>query len=85
MGVDMEALALAAGADKARDDHGYVSLYSMLFEPIRHRVRNITEIGIHHGKSLTLWHGYFARANIYGIDISVQPQARERCVQKQIA
>jgi hypothetical protein len=119
----------------------YVGIYSMLFDPIRHRVRNITEIGahrtqatqcgvgrgssaarahpipqfcdarlrsclsmcfllcslpvlccyphhiipphpshpgVHNGRSLRMWHKYFpARARIFGVDTTVQPQARD--------
>ena len=47
----------------------------MIFDPIRDRVRNVTEVGIHFGKSLRVWHAYFRHASIYGIDIAVQPQA----------
>ena len=79
----LEDIAMSAGTDKARDEHGFVAAYAMLFDGLRDRVRNMTEIGIHMGKSLRMWHAYFRFANIYGIDISVQPQALQ--VAKELA
>ena len=43
----LEEIAEREGTDKARDEHGYVSAYAMLFDGMRDRVRNVTEIGIH--------------------------------------
>lgn len=75
---DLEAAAIAAQCTKGADDMGYVGTYSMLFDPIRHRVRNFTEIGVHNGRSLHMWHKYFhSRAHIWGLDIAVQNRARE--------
>ena len=44
-------------------------VYATLFDPIRESARNVTEIGIALGQSLQLWHDYFPRANLWGIDI----------------
>lgn len=73
--LTLEDAAYKAHADKGRDDHGYTSIYGMLFDAIRHRIRNVTEIGIHLGKSLECWHLYFPNAQLWGVDIAVQPQA----------
>ena len=105
----LEDIAEREGTDKARDEHGYVGAYAMLFDGMRERVRNVTEIGIHfvrararsplsgpcpspgrassefpcdlhgfaQGKSIRVWHAYFSNAHIYGIDVSVQWQAKQ--------
>jgi len=54
--------------DKSRDDHKYSDLYAMLLDPIRHTVRNVSEIGVMAGQSLKVWHDYFPLASIYGFD-----------------
>jgi len=65
----LEELAFHYGTDKGHDDHKYTDLYNALFEPIRDRVTNITEIGIALGQSLQVWHDYFEHAQIWGVDI----------------
>lgn len=65
----LEDLAFLYGTDKGHDDHKYTDLYNALFEPIRDRVVNITEIGVALGQSLQVWHDYFEKANVYGVDI----------------
>ena len=64
----LEELAYLYGTDKSKDDHKYVDLYSMIFDPIRHLVHNVTEVGVAGGQSLQMWHDYFTKADIYGID-----------------
>lgn len=73
--MELEELANKAATDKARDEHGYVAVYSMLFDALRDRVRNMTEVGVHHGRSLRMWHGYFRFARIWGVDVALQPEA----------
>ena len=65
----LEELAFFYGTDKGHDDHKYTDLYHALFEPRRDRVTNITEIGIALGQSLQVWHDYFERAHVWGVDI----------------
>jgi len=72
----LEELAFASGTDKSRDDHGYVGPYAMLFDPVRERVRNMTEIGVLFGRSLPVWHAYFPNAQIWGLDYQVHSGAR---------
>ena len=48
--------------------HSYIPVYDKLFGPIRNQVSNVLEIGIGSGGSLQLWHDYFLKAQIYGID-----------------
>ena len=75
-GIDLESAAHEAECAKAGDDMGYVPIYAMLFDAVRHRVRNVTEIGVHLGRSLRMWHRYFGiRTHLYGIDINLQEQA----------
>ena len=63
------SLSLADGTDKGHDDHKYTDLYNAIFEPIRDRVVNITEIGVALGQSLQVWHDYFEKAHVWGVDI----------------
>lgn len=49
--------------------HQYIEVYEGLFEPIRHRVKNVLEIGINTGNSHRMWRDYFYDAMIYGVDI----------------
>ena len=66
------------GTDKARDDHNYVDLYSILLDPIRNGVLNMTEVGVAHGLSLEVWHSYMPNAQIYGLDKAISPIVRKR-------
>ena len=75
---------LTDGTDKGHDDHKYTDLYNALFEPIRDRVRNITEIGVALGQSIQVWHDYFEQAHVWGVDIhpAVIKRARRMFVQR---
>ena len=64
----LEEIAYKYGTDKAKDDHKFVDLYMSLFDPIRLKVRNVTEIGIASGQSLQMWIDYFSEAHVWGID-----------------
>lgn len=53
---------------------GYVhSFYNDLFTPLRNKKLNILEIGIFNGDSLLLWHNFFKKSKITGIDILKKP------------
>eukprot|EP00569_Conticribra_weissflogii_P005519 CAMPEP_0171342856 /NCGR_PEP_ID=MMETSP0878-20121228/15554_1 /TAXON_ID=67004 /ORGANISM="Thalassiosira weissflogii, Strain CCMP1336" /LENGTH=266 /DNA_ID=CAMNT_0011845643 /DNA_START=40 /DNA_END=837 /DNA_ORIENTATION=+ len=65
----VEDLMFKYKSDKSRDDHGYSKLYHMIFSPIRHKVKNITEVGISAGQSLQAWYRYFPTAEIHAFDI----------------
>ena len=75
----LEEIAYKYGTDKAKDDHKFVDLYMSLFDPIRLKVRNVTEIGIASGQSLQMWIDYFSEAHVWGIDHSCS-QHREASV-----
>ena len=49
--------------------HSYLEVYEMLFKEKQNTATNILEIGIQSGGSIKLWHDYFTRAIIYGVDI----------------
>ncbi|KAL7528313.1 hypothetical protein ACHAXR_002376 [Thalassiosira sp. AJA248-18] len=65
----VEDLMYKYKSDKSRDDHGYTKLYNMILSPIRHSVRNITEVGIAAGQSLQAWYRYFPNAEIHAFDV----------------
>ena len=50
--------------------HQYLHLYEALCEPLRARARNVLEIGVYRGGSLTMWRNYFWNAHITGVDIN---------------
>merc|ERR1740138_949290 len=67
--LPLEDLMYLYGTDKSKDDHKYSDLYATLFEPIRHSVRNVTEIGVKTGQSHKVWHEFFRNATVLGIDV----------------
>ena len=74
---DLEQLAFHFQTDKSHDDHKYVDLYSALFDPIRHDIRNVTEIGAAAGQSLQVWHEYFPAARLWGVDNYISGELRQ--------
>ena len=67
------------GTDKSlKFGHAYTNLYGPLLDPRRESVLNVTEIGVLFGSSVLMWADYFPKANIYGIDIILNPQAVSR-------
>lgn len=70
--ASLETLMYKYGTDKSKDDHKYSDLYSMLFDPIRLNVKNVTEIGIATGQSVKVWHDYFPTADIHGLDLFLE-------------
>jgi len=59
--------------DNSRTDkntvHSYLDLYETLLVSRKNSANNVLEIGIYKGGSIKLWHDYFAKAQIYGVDI----------------
>jgi hypothetical protein len=49
--------------------HSYLQLYQHLLASKRMRARNVLEIGIDRGGSITIWHEYFMNAVTWGLDI----------------
>ena len=56
-------------------------LYAMLFTPVRLQVLNVTEIGVAAGQSLQMWHDFFPRAQLWGLDLK-SGACFERCPSK---
>jgi hypothetical protein len=50
--------------------HSYLDTYERLFNHLRHKAKNVLEIGIYNGGSMKLWFDYFQNATIYGVDIN---------------
>lgn len=74
--LSLEELAYKWGTDKSRDDHKYVDMYAALVDPVRKRVRNVTELGVAAGQSVAMWAEYFPKADVWGIDQHIGPTAR---------
>ena len=73
---NLERLAYLYGSDKSKDDHNYIDLYSALFDLQINSTSNVTEIGVAKAQSIKLWHEYFPRAIIHGIDIRIPSHVR---------
>ena len=80
--ASLEELAFYYGTDKAHDDHKYTDVYAMLFDALRLQVRNVTEIGVAAGQSLDMWHHYFPRAHLWGLDIILKKPLLRRFREK---
>lgn len=65
----LESLAFKYGTDKSHDDHKYTDLYTSLLEPRRMSTRAMLEVGVAAGQSVAMWHDYFPRATVHGLDI----------------
>ena len=71
---NLDYLARKYGTDKRTNNpgeklyHGYTVLYQSLFENMRNSCKNLLEIGVREGWSHKMWHDYFPKATIYGID-----------------
>lgn len=51
--------------------HSYGEFYERLFRRLKDKPIRLLEIGIKFGGSLLLWHDYFPKAEIVGIDINL--------------
>ena len=69
--LSLEELAYYYRTDKAHDDHKYTDVYGALLTPLRATVLNLTEIGIFTGASVQVWHDFFPRARIFGMDLNL--------------
>lgn len=75
--TSLESLMFKYGTDKSKDDHKYSDLYSILFDPLRDKPINITEIGVASGQSLQVWNEYFSNAQIFGLDIRISDKVKQ--------
>ena len=60
--------SVEAGSTDKNSYHSYSDFYAKLFEPIRHSVTRVLEVGVRGGGSLKAWSEYFPQAHIFGID-----------------
>jgi hypothetical protein len=58
------------GTDKV--DHGYIDVYSELFESIKDEKNNVLEIGVWGGASICMWSKYFSNSHIMGMDVPTE-------------
>jgi hypothetical protein len=57
--------------------HGYLKIYDEIFAQLVDKEINLLEIGILDGGSLLLWRDYFARGNIWGIDLHIPASLKD--------
>lgn len=65
---ELDRLAIGR-TGKGPEEHGFTEVYERFFLPLRNEPIRILEIGIDQGGSLKMWSDYFAKAQIFGIDI----------------
>lgn len=66
--MNLDEIGVKHSTDKSSLLHHYLSLYELLFEPLRYKDIKILEIGVQFGLSLKMWREYFPNAHIVGID-----------------
>ena len=54
--------------------HTYLPLYEELFHKKKSTAEKILEIGVQRGGSIYMWEKYFSKAEIFGIDIVIDPK-----------
>lgn len=65
--------AIYPAEQHTRKPDSYLALYERLFDPLRDASLSLLELGIHSGHSLHLWHRYFPKARITGVDMRPCP------------
>jgi hypothetical protein len=65
----LDELALRHGTDKSSRQNALTEKYAPFLEPRRGEALTLLEIGVDRGASLRLWHDYFPRARVAGIDV----------------
>jgi tetratricopeptide (TPR) repeat protein len=68
--MSLNSLGILYGTDKSSLRHGYLPHYERLLSPFRETSFNLIEIGVYRGASLAVWHAYFPKATIVGVDIA---------------
>jgi hypothetical protein len=59
-------------------EQGYLDIYDKLFLPFKDKEEGILELGVWRGESLVLWHDYFSKGEVCGIDKELQHRAVKR-------
>ena len=65
--------AIYPAGQHTRKPSSYLALYDDLFAPMRDVPLSMLELGVHSGHSLHLWHRFFPRARITGLDMRPCP------------
>ena len=68
---NIDEIALKYGTDKSSLAHYYTKYYQDNFTRYENKDIKLLEIGIQKGYSLLMWHEYFEKAKIYGIDTTL--------------
>ncbi|HEC65034.1 MAG TPA: class I SAM-dependent methyltransferase [bacterium] len=64
---ELAELVKKYGSNKLKE--GYMPIYEFYVNKWKDKEINLMEIGVSSGASIEMWHEYFKKANIYGIDI----------------
>lgn len=74
--MTLDELGQKHGTDKASQGHNYLVEYEPLLQPYLSKSDLVVlEIGVREGASVRLWHDYFPRAQVVGVDILPHCQA----------
>jgi hypothetical protein len=67
--MELDAIGLKHGTDKASNSHDYLHLYQRRLAHLRDQAFVMIEVGVDRGGSVRMWSEYFPRATIVGIDL----------------
>jgi len=80
-------MSLEELADGTRTDknyyHSYLPLYQTLLERKKDTALHVLEIGVERGGSIKLWHDFFTKATIHGIDVRPMEEMWEGITNKE--
>ena len=65
---ELSGLAWKWQTDKGPAGHNFTPAYDRIFGPVRMTIERVLEIGVFMGGSLKMWHDYFPRAHVVGVD-----------------
>ncbi len=65
---ELTKLVKKYGSNKLKE--GYMPLYEFYINKWKDKEINLMEIGVSNGASIKMWHDYFKKAKIHGIDIN---------------
>lgn len=68
----LDELAILHGTDKSSRLNAFTEKYAPYLEPRRDEPLTLLEIGVMQGASLRMWHDYFPRALVVGIDVVLE-------------
>ncbi|MFN8591495.1 MAG: hypothetical protein U0031_08560 [Thermomicrobiales bacterium] len=66
MTYSLQELGIKYGSEKVT--HGFLAQYEPLMAPFRDQVFDLLEIGVKNGASIRMWHEYFPKARIIGLN-----------------